>query len=88
MKFPAKKIIVAIIFGGVLLDAGFSFAQNTAFIFDNHKKIYLHDKESSERKKEFWEKFRESVTPREKNPDEADKPKEVHPREIHPHEIK
>jgi len=86
VKFPAKKIIVAIILGGVLLDAGFSFAQSTEFIFDNRKKIYLHDKESSERKREFWEKFRESVTPREKNPGEADKPKEVHPKEIHPQE--
>ena len=86
MKFPAKKIIIAIILGSVFLDAGFSFAQSTKIIFDNHEKIYLHDKESSERKKEFWEKFRESVTPREKNPREADKPKEVHPKEIHPQE--
>lgn len=88
MKFPAKKIIAAMIFGGVLLDAGFSFAQNAEIIF-NHEKIYLsEEQESSERKREFWEKFRESVTPREKNPGEADKPKEVHPREIHPQEIK
>ena len=86
MKIPAKKIIVAIIFGGVLLNAGFSFAQSNEFIFDNQEKIYLHDRERSERKREFWEKFRESVTPREKNPGKSDKPKEVHPKEIHPHE--
>ena len=88
MKFPAKKIITAIIIGGIFFNAGLSFAQSNKFISVKHTKIFLsEDEESSERKREFWEKFRESVKPREKPPRESQKPREVHPREIHPREI-
>ncbi|MBQ7706074.1 MAG: hypothetical protein IJT73_11745 [Selenomonadaceae bacterium] len=83
MKIPAKKIVVAILLGGVFLNAGFSFAQ-----IKEPQKIYLSEDEGSEeRKREFWEKFRESVTPREKNPPREERPKEVHPREEKPREV-
>ena len=87
MKIPAKKIIIAIIFGGVFLDAGFSFAQNNEIFYNAETKIYLsEDEDSAERKKEFWEKFRETVKPREKNPREEEHPREVHPEEVRPEE--
>lgn len=86
MKFPAKKIITATIFGAIILNAGFSFAQNK----EPHEKILTYFSErhdSEERKREFWEKFRESVKPREKPPSESNRPREVHPREVHPRRI-
>ncbi len=87
MKIPAKKIFVATVLGAVILNAGFSFAQNNEHIHKNENIIYLsEDEDSAERKREFWEKFRESVKPREEHPSEAEKPREVHPREVHPHE--
>ena len=88
MKISAKKIITAIIVGGIFFTAGLSFAKSHEIISVNHTKIYFsEDEESSERKREFWEKFRESVKPREKHPHE-EHPREERPREIHPHEIK
>lgn len=87
MKIPAKKIITAIIFGAVMFNAGFSFAKNNDTTNENF--IYFseeHDHDREERKREFWEKFRESVKPREKPPSESNKPREVHPREVHPRE--
>ena len=90
MKSPAKKIIIAIICGSVLLNAGLSLAQ-TNYFFSTGNEIEIcssEDAESAERKREFWEKFRESVTPREKDPPETDTPKEVHPEEVNPKEVK
>ena len=88
MKSRTKKILIAILFGSIFLNSGFLFAKNhTEIHYDNHTKIFLSDKNSEERKKEFWDKFRESVKPREKNPPEAEKPREVNPREVHPREI-
>lgn len=85
MKIPAKKIIVATIFGAVILNAGFSFAKNNEPA--NENLIYFSEEhDSEERKREFWEKFRESVKPRQKHPSESNKPREVHPREVHPRE--
>ena len=87
MKNPAKKISAVIILGAVLLDAGFSFAQNNETFYNDETKIYLsEDEDSAERKKEFWEKFRETVKPREKNPREEEHPREVHPEEVRPEE--
>ena len=91
MKSPLKKIVTAIIFSAVLFNGGFSFAQNNEMIFYHQEdKIQLHsDNESSERKREFWEKFRQSVTPREKPPPaKAPPPREVKPREEKPREEK
>lgn len=88
MKISAKKIVTAIIVGGIFLNAGLSFAKSHEFISVNHAKIFLsEDEESSERRREFWEKFRESVTPREKPPHE-ERPREIHPHEEHPREVK
>lgn len=86
MKNPAKKISAAIILGATLLDARFSFAQNNEIFYNSETKIYLSEEDdSADRKKEFWEKFRETVKPREKNPREVH-PEEIHPEEVHPHE--
>ena len=88
MKISAKKIITAIIVGGIFFTAGLSFAKCHEIISVHHTKIYFsEDEESSERKREFWEKFRESVKPREKHPHE-ERPREEHPREVHPHEVR
>lgn len=87
MKSPAKKLIIAMILGGVLLNAGLLFAQNIEAVpIENEIEICsAEDNESAERKREFWDKFRESVTPREKDPPPvAENPREVHPEEIHP----
>lgn len=87
MKSRTKKILIAILFGSIFLNSGFLFAKNHSEpCHDNQTKIFLDDKNSEERKKEFWDKFRESVKPREKNPPEAEKPREVHPREIETNE--
>lgn len=87
MKISAEKIITAIIIGGIFFNAGLSFAKSNEIISVNHTKIYFsEDEESAERKREFWEKFRESVKPRE-NPPHEERPREVHPREEHPREI-
>ena len=89
MKNPARKMTFAIILGFVLFDAGFSFAQNNSIICNDEIIIYAsEDEHSEERRREFWEKFRETVKPREKPPNESERPHEVHPREIHPHESK
>lgn len=86
MKNPARKITFAIILGFLLFDAGFSFAQNNPIICNDKIIIYAsEDNDSEQRKREFWEKFRETVKPREP-PHEAEHPREVHPREVHPHE--
>ena len=85
MKSPAKKIITAIISGTLLLNAGLLFAKTPEIILYHHGENSHddEDKESEERRHEFWEKFRESVKPREKEP-----PKEVQPEEVEPEEEK
>ena len=90
MKSPAKKIIMAIIFGAIFLDAGLLFAQNEEEVrTDDEVKIYAsEDEESAERRKEFWDKLRESVTPREKEPPKEVRPNEVKPKEKKPKEAK
>lgn len=90
MKSQLKKIVPAIIFSAVLFNGGFSFAQNNEIIFYHQEnKIQLQsDNESSERKREFWEKFRQSITPREKHPPREEKPREEKPREEKPREEK
>ena len=98
MKSPAKKIITAIISGIVLLNAGLSFAQSNEIIFyHNEETTSASDKESAERKREFWEKFRQSVTPkpppakappRPKDPPKEVKPEEKRPQEVKPEEVK
>ncbi len=88
MKNPAGKLISAIILGTVFFNAGFSFAQNKEIISTDETKIYFsEDENSAERKREFWEKFRESVKPREEKPHEEERPREVHPHEVKPHEV-
>lgn len=82
MKSPAKKIITSLILGTVLFNAGLLFAKDSENICnDNEIKTYASE-EDERRREEFWNKFRESVTPREKEP-----PKEVHPRETPPKEV-
>lgn len=84
MKSPAKKITVAIISGILLINAGLSFAKSHEVIFQNPEiKLQTNEDEgSTERRQEFWEKFRESVTPREKEPPREVKPDEIHSKEI------
>jgi hypothetical protein len=82
MKSPAKKIITATIFGALFLNAGFSFAKSHEVTFYNQEVQFSENEDSTERRQEFWEKFRESVTPREKDP-----PREVKPDEIHNEEV-
>lgn len=89
MKIPAKKIIIAIFLGALIFNAGFSFAKTNEIVYPNKNFIYLSEDEASEeRRREFWEKFRETVKPREKNPPPAaEKPREVRPREVYPREV-
>ena len=84
MKSPAKKIITAVISGTLLINAGLSFAKSHEVIFLNQEtKLQTNEDEgNTDRRQEFWEKFRESVTPREKEP-----PREVKPDEIHNEEV-
>lgn len=84
MKSPAKKITVAIISGILLINAGLSFAKSHEVIFQNPEtKVQTNEDEgSTERRQEFWEKFRESVKPREKEPPREVKPDEIHSKEI------
>lgn len=84
MKSPAKKITTAIISGILLINAGLSFAKNQDVIFYNQEtKVQTNEDEgSTERRQEFWEKFRESVKPREKDPPREVKPDEVHNEEV------
>lgn len=79
MKSPAKKIVIAIISGALFLNAGLLFAKSHEVIYCQQENNLQanEDGESSERRQEFWKKFRESVKPREKKP-----PKEVHPNEV------
>ena len=82
MKSPAKKILTIMILGTIFFNAGLSFAQNDT---DAETEIYSAEDEenaSAERKREFWEKLRESVEPREKPPEESENPREVHPQEV------
>lgn len=86
MKSPAKKIIISIIFGTMFLNAGLLSAQINEVIGYHHENNSTHaneDKVRSERRHEFWEKFRKSVVPRKARP-----PKEVHPDEVHNSEVK
>jgi hypothetical protein len=85
MKSPVKKLIIAMIFGTLFLNAGLLSAQSNEIICCHHENNSTHaneDKERSERRQEFWEKFRKSVLPREAKPQ-----KEVHPNEIRNEEI-
>ena len=84
MKSPAKKITTAIISGILLINAGLSFAKSQDVIFYNQEtKLQTNEDEgSTERRQEFWEKFRESVKPREKEPPREVKPDEVHNEEV------
>lgn len=78
MKSAAKKFITAMIFGTFILNAGFSSAQDNKVIFYQQKAEVQPqpDNKNSDRKKEFWDKFRQSVTPREEKPSqEGNKPR-------------
>ena len=95
MQSPAKKIMTAIISGVLLINAGLSFAQSKEIIFNSQENVVQtsEDETSTEQRQEFWEKFRESVKPREKDPPreknpapEKDPPREVNPKEIPNHE--
>ena len=91
MQSPAKKIMTAIISGTILINAGLSFAQSNEIIFYNQENVVQTSEEetNADRRQEFWEKFRESVTPREKDPPrEKESPREENPKEIQSEETK
>lgn len=101
MKKLVRNSIMAAILGCAFLSSGFlPVSTNNLDLKDTDKpiKIYLSETPASEtERKEFWRKFRESVTPREKNPEKYPEPppaarykpppKEVHPQEVHPKEV-
>lgn len=90
MKSPAKTIISAMIFGIVFLNAGLVFSKTNDIDSSISETIISANKDETvtEKRREFWEKFRESVKPREETPRESEKPQEIHPHEIHPEEEK
>ncbi|MBO4400340.1 MAG: hypothetical protein J5809_00670 [Selenomonadaceae bacterium] len=89
MKRLARILIPALLMASAILAAGHSSASSNnlnEYVFES---VYLTDsKNDADKRKEFWDKFRESVTPREKKPGEAHSPREVKPREVHPREVR
>lgn len=85
MKRLARILITAVLMTSAILVAGHSSASSNNYVFES---VYLtENKDDADKRKEFWDKFRESVTPRENKPEESHSPREVKPREVHPHEI-
>ena len=88
MKRLARILISAVLMASAILVAGHSSASSnnsSDYVFEP---VYLSESsDASNKRKEFWDKFRESVTPRENKPREKDSPREVKPREIQPKEI-
>lgn len=95
MNRLAKNFISAALIGSALLVAGLSSASSSGVnhasienTIDTQAEINLsEDSDHSSKREEFWEKFRQSVTPKEKDPEESPEPKEVRPKEVHPKEV-
>ncbi len=88
MKRLARILIPAVLIASAILVAGHSSASSNNSSDYLLEPVYLSEsKGDADKRKEFWDKFRESVTPRENRPRESKSPREVKPREVHPKEV-
>ncbi len=88
MKKLAKNFVAMALSGCAFFSVGFSpvYANDlTLKNADRQIEQYLSEHPAHEtEREEFWRKFRESVTPREKNPEKYPQPPAPSPREHHP----
>ena len=88
MKRLARILIPAVLMASAILVAGHSSASSNNFSEHAFKPVCLSEpKDDADRRRKFWDKFRESVTPRENKPEESKAPREVKPREVQPKEL-
>lgn len=88
MKRLARILIPAVLMASAMLSAGQSSASGDNFSDYVPEPAQLSEqRDDADKRREFWDKFRESVTPKENNPREKDSPREVQPREVHPREV-
>lgn len=82
MKRLAKILIPAVLMASAILVAGHSSASsNNDCVFEPAVQL-SERKGDADKRKEFWDKFRESVTPRENKPRQQNSPREIPPKAV------